>query len=154
MCVFWETTTRQTLWETLGISEGEQWPVWFTSGQVCCCLVTKSRPNLCDAMDCSPPGSSVHGIYRQEYWSGLPLPPPGDLPEPGIEPSFSWIGRWFLERCKRKASLGGHDGRWFFTAESPGKMVRWFQWNGSDTSAPNGHSPRWSQRAAGRAGAW
>ena len=64
MCVFWETTTRQTLWETLGISEGEQWPVWFTSGQVCCCLVTKSRPNLCDAMDCSPPGSSVHGIFQ------------------------------------------------------------------------------------------
>ena len=26
------------------------------------------------------------GIFRQEYWSGLPLPPPGDLPEPGIKP--------------------------------------------------------------------
>ena len=26
------------------------------------------------------------GIYRQEYWSGLPLPSPGDLPNPGIEP--------------------------------------------------------------------
>ena len=25
------------------------------------------------------------GLSRQEYWSGLPLPPPGDLPEPGIE---------------------------------------------------------------------
>ena len=24
---------------------------------------------------------------RQEYWSGLPCPPPGDLPDPGIEPS-------------------------------------------------------------------
>ena len=28
-------------------------------------------------MDYSPPGSSVHGILRQEYWSGLPCPPPG-----------------------------------------------------------------------------
>ena len=28
------------------------------------------------------PGSSVHGKFRQEYWSGLPLPSPGDLPEP------------------------------------------------------------------------
>ena len=37
-------------------------------------------------MDCSPPGSFVHGISRQEYWSGLPFPPPGDLPDPGIEP--------------------------------------------------------------------
>ena len=37
-------------------------------------------------MDCSPPSSSVNGILRQEYWSGLPFPPPGDLPDPGIEP--------------------------------------------------------------------
>ena len=38
-------------------------------------------------MDCSPPGSSVHGFPRQEYWTGLPCPPPGDLPNPGIEPA-------------------------------------------------------------------
>ena len=25
-------------------------------------------------------------FFRQEYWSGLPFPPPGDLPDPGIEP--------------------------------------------------------------------
>ena len=31
---------------------------------VCLCLVTKSCPALCDPMDCSPPGSSVHGISR------------------------------------------------------------------------------------------
>ena len=36
-------------------------------------------------MDCSPPGSSVRGIFRQEYWNELPFPPPGDLPDPGIE---------------------------------------------------------------------
>ena len=29
------------------------------------------------------------GFPRQEYWSGLPLPPPGDLPNPGIEPTSS-----------------------------------------------------------------
>ena len=27
------------------------------------------------------------GLSRQEYWSGLPLPPPGDLPNPGIKPA-------------------------------------------------------------------
>ena len=27
------------------------------------------------------------GFFRQEYWSGLPFPPPGDLPDPGIEPT-------------------------------------------------------------------
>ena len=40
---------------------------------------------------------------RQEYWSGLPFPPPGDLPDPGIEPMFP-------------ALAGG-----FLTAEPPGK---------------------------------
>ena len=42
---------------------------------------------LCDSMDHSPPGSSVHGwgFSRQEYWIGLPCPPPGDLPNPGKE---------------------------------------------------------------------
>ena len=37
-------------------------------------------------MDCSLPSSSVHGIPSQEYWSGLPFPSPGDLPDPGFEP--------------------------------------------------------------------
>ena len=42
---------------------------------------------LCNPMDCSPPDSSDHEILQQEYWSGLPFPPPGDLPDPGIKPS-------------------------------------------------------------------
>ena len=40
-------------------------------------------------MDCSPPGSSVYGIILQKYWSGLPFPPSGDLPNPEIEPVSS-----------------------------------------------------------------
>ena len=40
-------------------------------------------------MDCSLPGSSVHGIFQvKEYWSGLPLSSPGDLPDKGIKPTF------------------------------------------------------------------
>ena len=48
--------------------------------------VAQSCPTLCNPMDCSLPGSSVHGISRQEYWSGLPFPSPRDHPDPGIEP--------------------------------------------------------------------
>ena len=33
-------------------------------------------PTLCDPMDCSLPGSSIHGISRQECWSGVSLPSP------------------------------------------------------------------------------
>ena len=39
-------------------------------------------------MDCRLSGSYVHGFSRQEYWSGLPFPFPGDLPDPGIKPGF------------------------------------------------------------------
>ena len=38
---------------------------------------------FCDAMDCSPPDSSVHGIFQARI---LPFPPLGDLPDPGIKP--------------------------------------------------------------------
>ena len=48
--------------------------------------VAQSCPTLCDPMDCSLPGFSVLEIPRQEYWSGLPFPSLGDLPDPGIEP--------------------------------------------------------------------
>ena len=48
-------------------------------------LVVKLCPTLCDPMDYSPPGSSVHGI-SQEYWSKLPFPLPRDLPDLEIKP--------------------------------------------------------------------
>ena len=60
--------------------------------------VAQLCPTLCNPKDCSPPGSSVQGS-RQEYWSGFPFPPPGDLPDPGIEPtslvSPALAGRFF-----------------------------------------------------------
>ena len=37
------------------------------------CLVTQSCLNLCDPLDCSPPGTLSIEFPRQEYWSGLPL---------------------------------------------------------------------------------
>ena len=39
-------------------------------------------------MDGSPPSSSVHGISRQEYCSGLPFPTAGDLPDQRIKSEF------------------------------------------------------------------
>ena len=53
---------------------------------VCVCLAAQSRLTLCDHMDCSPAGSSVHGLFsRQEYWNKLPFSMPGDLPDPEME---------------------------------------------------------------------
>ena len=68
---------------------------------VCVCIYTHKYTHVCmlsfqscltlyNPMDSSPPGFSIHGkiemgFSRQEYWSGLPFPLPGDLPNPGIE---------------------------------------------------------------------
>ena len=53
---------------------------------MCCAKSLQSCPTLCDPMDYIPPGSSGMGFFRQEYWSGLPLPSPGGLPDPVTEP--------------------------------------------------------------------
>ena len=66
---------------TLGGGHGHQ------SRFRCRRLVAQSWLTLRDPTDCSLPGSSLHGISQEEYWSGLPFPPPGDLPDPGIEPT-------------------------------------------------------------------
>ena len=62
---------------------------------------------LCDPTDSSLPGSSVHGIPRQRYWSGLPFLPPGDLPDPGIKPrspaSPALAGGFFATWATREA---------------------------------------------------
>ena len=50
------------------------------------CLDVQSCPTLRNALDYNLPGSSVLGIFQAEYWSGLPFPPPGDLPDSGINP--------------------------------------------------------------------
>ena len=60
-------------------------PLVYFKSSLCCCSVPKLCPTLCDSMDCSPPGFPVVGFSRQEYWSRLPCPPLGDLPDPGIE---------------------------------------------------------------------
>ena len=53
---------------------------------------------LCDSMDCTPPG-----FPRQEYWSGFPLPSPGDLPGPRIEPMFpAFVGRFCTTELSEK----------------------------------------------------
>ena len=48
--------------------------------------VAQSCPTLCDPVDCSPQAPPSMKTSRQEYWSGLPFPSLGDLPDPGIEP--------------------------------------------------------------------
>ena len=49
------------------------------------CLVISVLSNSLDPVDCGPQFPLSMGFSRQEYWSGLPCPPPGDLPNPRME---------------------------------------------------------------------
>ena len=86
-------------------------PVLPTTVCVCVCVCVKS---LSRVQLFPTPWAVAHqtplpmGFSRQEYWSGLPFPPPGDLPDPGIEPVptyVSCIGRWVLYHLSQQRSL-------------------------------------------------
>ena len=64
--------------------------------------VAQSCPTLSDPMDCSLPALPSMGFSRQEYWSGVPLPSPGDLPYPGIKllsPVLEGTGGMLIQAC-------------------------------------------------------
>ena len=73
--------------------------MWTALHPLQCAKLLQSCPALCNTM--KPARLLSMGFSRQEYWSGLPCPPPGDLPDPGIEPpspawqadSFHWATR-------------------------------------------------------------
>ena len=56
------------------------------------------------------------GFFRQEYWSRLSFPPPGDLPDPGIEPMYllspALVGRFFTTVPPGKPSFSVDNGNY------------------------------------------
>ena len=76
-------------------------PLGWPLVQFCRCLAAKSCPTLCDTVDYSPPDSCPWGFSRQEYWSGLPCPPPNlglelrSVPSPAVAgESFTTGATW------------------------------------------------------------
>ena len=65
-------------------------------------LVTKLRPPLVTSWTVACQAPLSLGFSRQEYWSGLPFPSPGDLPNPGIKP-----GSPALQADSLPTELGG-----------------------------------------------
>ena len=65
----------------------------------CTHVVSQSCLTLCNPWTVAHPAPLSMGFSRQDYWSGLPCPSPGDLPDPGIEPqslvSPALVGAFF-----------------------------------------------------------
>ena len=75
----------------------------------CSCMRAESLqscPALCDPMDCSP-GSSVQGVLQARILDWIAVPPPGDLPDPGVEPvslvSPAFAGRFLVTSASWEA---------------------------------------------------
>ena len=68
----------------------------------------------CNPVDCNLQASPSMGFPRQEYWSGLPFPPPGDLPDLGTEPvSPSWQVDSLLTELPGKPQNRNHTSTYF-----------------------------------------
>ena len=96
--------------------------------RVCCCLVAKSCPTLCDPVNCSLPGCAVYRISQTRILG--PFPSPRDLPNRGIE---SWSPKW----------AGG-----FFTTEPQGnrpKRLLWWKREGLSVIAKKVTFQVWNQ---------
>ena len=98
------------------------------------------------------------GFSRQECWSGLPCPPPGDLPHPGIEPmsllSPSLAGRFFTTSTTWEAF---HLG-WSWQKLPPGGSIKAELWKVARISAPKDgeerDSPGQTQQRPGNRKVW
>ena len=79
---------------------------YFTHTHMNACVLSCSVVSDCEPLDCNHQVPLSMGFSRKEYWSGLPFPSLGDLPDPGIKPMSH-------------TSPALADG--FFTTEPPGK---------------------------------
>ena len=98
---------EQYIWTLKAVKQGKVRYVHAKLLQLCL--------TLCDPMNHSPPGSSVHGISRQEYWSGLSRPPPGDLPDPGIKSTSLLSPALASEFFTTSTTWEAKKGRWWKT---------------------------------------
>ena len=69
-------------------------------------LATKLCPTLATSWTVALQAPLSMGFSRQEYWSGLPFPSPGDLPNPGMELAYSALGGGILYHWTSGKPLG------------------------------------------------
>jgi len=75
---------------------------------MCVCICSQLCPTLCDPVDCSPPGSSVHGIFQARKLEWVAISYSRDLPDSGMEAAS----------LLSPALAGG-----FLTTEAPGSSL-------------------------------
>ena len=109
--------------------------LWFlmekiTNGKVTCVCWSLSHVRLCDPM---APLSMA--FSRQEYWSGLPCPSPGDLPDPGMDVlhGIKFVLSWCPLQETQK-TLSGNERLIYRHAQVPPFRLRWHWHTAGDAS--------------------
>ena len=101
------------------------WAHSYVSHAFMCAKLLQSCPTLCDPMDIAHQALLCMGFPRQEYWSGFPCHPSGDLPNPGIEleslPSPALAGGLFTTSTTCEAH---HK-----TSSTPFQSMTLYSWN-------------------------
>ena len=101
-------THHVSLWLTQGLKLWSPETPKLTlphSPNACCCLVTQSCPTLCNPMDCSPPGSSVHEISQTRILEWVAIPFSTGSTQPRDWTRVSCIGRWILYHWATREAL-------------------------------------------------
>ena len=108
--------------------EGYLGNIYMFRNEICCCLVAMSDSFV-------TPWTVVHqaplsmGFPRQEYWSGLPFPSSGDIPDSGIEPVFPALaGGFFTTEPPRKQKWNATVNNLCVKEETKGEMKKYFEW--------------------------
>ena len=87
----------------------------------CVCALGHSVVSLCDPMDCSPPGSSVHGLLQARVLERVAISSSsGSSSQPGDGTSVSCTGRHVLYRRRHQGSPGGEGQGPFHWSQPPG----------------------------------
>ena len=82
-------TDQQQAWSDKKSKTSIYWaaPIWWIFYMCMCAQLLQLYPTLCDPMDCSPPGSSVHGILQARTLEWAAISSSGDLHDPGFKPT-------------------------------------------------------------------
>ena len=76
----------------------------------CCCLVAKSWLTLMTSWTVAHQAPLSIRFSKEEYWSELPFPSPGALPDPGIKSAYPALaGRFFTTEPPGKSNMGGGE---------------------------------------------
>ena len=102
-------SNQRTAWEILPVSSSSLYSSLLPplSSFALPCVPRQLDPALCDPMDCSPPGSSVHGILQTRMLERVAMPSSRGSSRPRVVTCTSCVGQWILHHREAQIQVVG-----------------------------------------------